>query len=54
MKEFQIGRYLETELQKPGTAIVSYISTPDSILKTFSNIVYDKVSNIAKVYKVFQ
>lgn len=44
MKDFQIGRYLETETEKPGTAVVSYISTPDSILTKFNNIVYDKVS----------
>lgn len=46
MKEFQIGRYLETELQIPAFSIVSYITQPTFILKKFSNIVYDKVSTI--------
>lgn len=51
MKEFQIGRYLETEIRIPATSIVSYIGNPNIILKKFSNIVYDKVSNtIIKTY----
>lgn len=46
MKDFQIGRYLQTELRVPASAIVSYITKPDNVLKQFSHIVYDKASSL--------
>lgn len=51
MKDFQFDNYLDTELLTGGTAIVSYITKPDTIFNKFSNIVYDKVSTYCQLLK---